>query len=215
MEEVGGPSSGRLNSADYHGALQTPEVNTRGLVTALENPDLLTSDNLEAAYGQTSAILFINDEQLPGFHQDYVRRLGRNSLAPGLRVESRPRWGPNTESTLLLKLMVRDGNMSYTFAFLNINMSKLVEVVKTQVFATTDEAAINRVLSPGTPSFPDVVEAHHRDDRHREVFDGVAQYAPLTVPLHFGNSCPFSPKHSKPSPTTSDRSWKRVCKWDR
>ncbi|KAM0469717.1 hypothetical protein ACHAPX_010298 [Trichoderma viride] len=155
-----GESSDQTNSND-----QVPEqVNTRGL-TALENPVQLTQPNLESAYGQASSLLIVNDEQLPGFHHDYVKRLGRNSMAPGLRVETRPRWGPNTERVLAVKLMVRDGNMSYPFAFFDINMSKLVETVHTQVLEKC--------------FLPDVVEATHQKDRHRELFNEIPDDATL------------------------------------
>jgi hypothetical protein len=143
-----GESSDQTNSND-----QVPEqVNTRGL-TALENPVQLTQPNLESAYGQASSLLIVNDEQLPGFHHDYVKRLGRNSMAPGLRVETRPRWGPNTERVLAVKLMVRDGNMSYPFAFFDINMSKLVETVHTQVLELSNEE-IDRLITAGNASSP-------------------------------------------------------------
>ncbi|PNP37339.1 hypothetical protein TGAMA5MH_10716 [Trichoderma gamsii] len=157
---------------------KTRETSSERVETTFEEPALLADRNVEV-YGRASALLFINDKQLPGFHHDYVKRLGRNSVAPGLCVEVRPRWGPNTESVLSLKLLIRDGNVSYPFAYIEINMSKLEEVVSTQVFSTTDSDAINRLITPGIQSFPGAVEVINPEEKHRDLFNDVEESASL------------------------------------
>lgn len=70
---------------------EAPPVNTRGLATALEDPTLLMAQYVET-YRQVSALLSVNHEQLPSFHHDYVKRLGRNSVVDSdLCVEIKPR----------------------------------------------------------------------------------------------------------------------------
>ncbi|PON20743.1 hypothetical protein TGAM01_v210344 [Trichoderma gamsii] len=157
---------------------ETASPSSERVETTFEEPALLADRNVEV-YGRASALLFINDKQLPGFHHDYVKRLGRNSVAPGLCVEVRPRWGPNTESVLSLKLLIRDGNVSYPFAYIEINMSKLEEVVSTQVFSTTESDAINRLITPGIQSFPGAVEVINPEEKHRDLFNDVEESASL------------------------------------
>lgn len=167
---------GEANPAEV---IETP-ANTRGVVTAVEDITLLTTRTWETSSSQASVLLSVNGEQLPGFHHEHVKRLGKSSVSPGLRIEVRPRWGPNTESVLAIKCIIRDGDLPCAFAFFNISMSRLEEQIDIAQFPTSDVAAINQLVSAGIASFEGAVEAKHKDEKHRDLFEDIPANAPLS-----------------------------------
>lgn len=84
---------------------------------------------------------------------------------------------PDEDRTLSVKYLIHDRNMAYAFIFFNINKSKVEEVVDKQIFSATDFDAVDRLITSGIASFHGAVEAHHQNEKHRDLFNNIEKDA--------------------------------------
>lgn len=86
--------------------------------------------------------------------------------------------------------MVRDGYVTYNFAFFNVAMTQLKEPMTIEMFSASDSTAVARLIIPGVAkiaNFERAVEAKHKNKEHNEIFENVPEDAQLSEYLLAAN----------------------------
>ncbi|KAL7942821.1 hypothetical protein V8C42DRAFT_140425 [Trichoderma barbatum] len=90
---------------------------------------------------------------------------------PGLRMDVKPCWGPNTAPSLTIRFQVCNGTQRSVFAAYTVSIAELKQPLTWQQFTTRGEAVTNQLLAPGIEQFDVIHFATTHSQKYQSPFN--------------------------------------------